>query len=109
VKIQLFGEKIVNQKPTKNEENQQLSRSTIGIYLRPLRSIFNEAIADGIIKKEKCYPFGKRKYQIPTSKKQRKHLNWMTFKRSTSMSATRNCRVKHRHGIIGFSAILETE
>lgn len=51
------------------------SRTTIGIKLRNLRAVFNEAIAQGIIKKEKCYPFGRRKYQIPTGKKVKKALD----------------------------------
>lgn len=55
-------------------KSQDISRTTIGIYLRPLRSIFNEAIEDSIIKREKCYPFGKRKYRIPTSKNVKKAL-----------------------------------
>ena len=53
---------------------QGFSKSTIGIYLRPLRAVFNEAIEDGIIKREKCYPFGKRKYRIPSSKNVKKAL-----------------------------------
>lgn len=53
--------------------NQDISKTTIGMYLRPLRTIFNEAIEDDIIKKEKCYPFGRRKYKIPASKIQRRH------------------------------------
>lgn len=51
-----------------------ISKSTLGIYLRPLRAIFNEAIEDGIIKREKSYPFGRRKYQIPTSRNTKKAL-----------------------------------
>lgn len=51
-----------------------MSKSTQGIYLRSLRAIFNEAIADGIISKEKCYPFGRRKYQIPTTRNVKKAL-----------------------------------
>jgi len=44
------------------------SRTTVGMYLRNLKAIFNSAISDGVIKSE-IYPFGKGKYQIPTSKK----------------------------------------
>lgn len=55
-------------------KQQEISKSTIGIYLRPLRAIFNEAIEDGIIKREKCYPFGRRKYRIPSSKNVKKAL-----------------------------------
>ena len=50
------------------------SKSTVGIKLRHLRAIFNEAIERGIIKKEKCYPFGRRKYQIPISRNIKKAL-----------------------------------
>ena len=50
------------------------SRTTVGIKLRPLRTIFNEAIEMGIIKREKCYPFGRRKYQIPTGRNIKKAL-----------------------------------
>ncbi len=50
------------------------SKTTVGIVLRPLRSIFNEAIEDGIISKENCYPFGRKKYQIPTSRNLKKAL-----------------------------------
>jgi len=38
--------------------------STVGIYLRPLRALFNQAIEDKVIKREK-YPFLKGKYTIP--------------------------------------------
>lgn len=47
---------------------------TVGVNLRPLRAIFNEAIADGVIRKELCYPFGKRKYVIPKSRNVKKAL-----------------------------------
>ena len=50
------------------------SKTTIGIYLRSLRSLFNEAISDGILTKDH-YPFGKRKYEIPTSKNVKKALS----------------------------------
>lgn len=51
------------------------SISTVGIYLRPLRAVMNEAIADGIISRENNYPFGKRQYQIPASKNIKKALS----------------------------------
>lgn len=53
---------------------QDYSKTTVGIYIRCLRSIFNEAAENKIIKKEKCYPFGKRRYQIPTSRNIKKAL-----------------------------------
>lgn len=52
---------------------QDYSKTTIGIYVRSLRTIFNEAIEDGLIKRDK-YPFGRRRYQIPTSRNVKKAL-----------------------------------
>jgi site-specific recombinase XerD len=42
--------------------------------LRPLRAVFNTAIADNSINSEQ-YPFGKRKYTIPAPKSVKKALN----------------------------------
>ena len=52
---------------------QGRSPTTVGIYCRNIRSIFNDAIAEGIIKPEH-YPFGRRKYQIPAGKNVKKAL-----------------------------------
>lgn len=49
------------------------SPTTVGIYLRPLRALFNDAIANKDIKSE-IYPFGKRLYQIPSPKAVKKAL-----------------------------------
>ena len=49
------------------------SITTVGIYLRPLRAVFNKAIADRDIDSE-SYPFGKRLYQIPSSRGVKKSL-----------------------------------
>lgn len=49
------------------------SVTTVGIYLRPLRALFNNAIAEGLLTKE-YYPFGKRKYEIPTGNNIKKAL-----------------------------------
>lgn len=58
-----------------------LSKTTIGIYLRPLRAVFNDVIDKGLLSKETSYPFGRRKYQIPTSKKVKKALDIEDVKR----------------------------
>ncbi|MBD0332972.1 MAG: site-specific integrase [Chitinophagaceae bacterium] len=52
-----------------------ISKTTIGIYLRPLRAVFNDVIDKGLLSKETAYPFGRRKYQIPTAKKVKKALD----------------------------------
>lgn len=50
------------------------SRTTVGFYLRPLKAIFNSAIHSGDIHKD-LYPFGKRFYQIPTSRNTKRALD----------------------------------
>ena len=44
--------------------NLKRSRTTVSMYLRALRTVFNKAIADKEISLE-LYPFGKDKYQTP--------------------------------------------
>jgi len=50
------------------------SRTTVSMYLRVLRTIFNNAINDKEIESE-IYPFGKRKYQLPAQKNVKKSLS----------------------------------
>ena len=52
----------------------QLSYSSIGVYMRNIRAIFNQAISKKIISAE-LYPFGKGKYVPPSSKKAKKALS----------------------------------
>lgn len=49
------------------------SITTVGIYLRTLRAVFNEAIYRKLISQE-YYPFSKRRYQMPTGKNIKKAL-----------------------------------
>lgn len=51
----------------------QLSYSSIGVYMRNIRTIFNEAISNKIISSD-LYPFGKGKYVPPATKKAKKAL-----------------------------------
>ena len=55
------------------------SITTAGIYLRPLRTIMNIAKENGIIRSED-YPFGKRKYVLPTGRNIKKALNIQQIK-----------------------------
>jgi len=50
------------------------SLTTVGIYLRNIRRIFNLAVKDGIVSKD-FYPFGKDRYEIPTGKNIKKALD----------------------------------
>ncbi|WP_231583477.1 site-specific integrase [Rufibacter radiotolerans] len=49
------------------------SLTTVGIYLRTLRALYNDAIASGDAKQE-LYPFGKRKYVTPSGRNVKKAL-----------------------------------
>lgn len=49
------------------------STTTVGIYLRSLRAIYNQAIENGSITKE-SYPFKKSKFQIPAGRNIKKAL-----------------------------------
>ena len=50
------------------------SYTTVSIYTRTLRVVFNNAIESNDISKD-VYPFGKNKYKIPRTKKVKKALN----------------------------------
>ena len=51
-----------------------LSYSSVGVYMRNIRAIFNQAISKKIVSLE-LYPFGKGKYVPPTTKKAKKALS----------------------------------
>jgi integrase len=55
-------------------KGEGMTKSTLGFYLRALRAVYNEAVEEGLVRKDKTYPFGKRKYQIPSSRKVKKAL-----------------------------------
>lgn len=61
-------------------EEKQLSRTTISMYLRTLRTIYNNAIAENEVEKE-LYPFGTKKYQIPSVSSVKKALNPLELKK----------------------------
>jgi len=50
------------------------SLTTVGMYLRTLRTLFNTSIAAGIVKLS-LYPFGRNKYEVPQSKAVKKALS----------------------------------
>ena len=56
------------------------THSTVGINLRPLRTLFNIAREDGDIPADH-YPFGKRKYQIPAAVNNKRPLERHELKR----------------------------
>jgi len=63
------------------------SITTVGFYLRSLRTVLNLAKENGTIKPED-YPFGKRKYVLPTGKNIKKALNIDQIKQVFSFETT---------------------
>lgn len=60
-------EKFMTGKP------KERSLTTVSMYVRALRAVYNKAIDEGDIEKD-IYPFGKRKYQVPAVKNVKKAL-----------------------------------
>jgi integrase len=54
--------------------------TSIGIYTRNMRAIFNNQIADGLLH-PRYYPFGKRKYQVSTGANVKKALELSDLKK----------------------------
>jgi integrase len=50
------------------------SLTTVGIYQRSLRSVYNYCVNKGILKKDENYPFGRGKYIIPAGRNVKKAL-----------------------------------
>ena len=65
--------------------NNGRSISTVGIYLRSLRAVYNAQNID-----KSAYPFGKGKYTIPTSKNTKKALTLDEIGRIYSYDAPKN-------------------
>jgi integrase len=55
------------------------SYTTISMYIRSIRALFNEAKSAGVLK-EAQYPFGKGKYEIPTGKGRKMALSLQQIK-----------------------------
>jgi integrase/recombinase XerD len=66
---------------------QDNSRTSVGIYLRALRKIFNQAIEDEIIDQE-IYPF--KKYKIPTGKNTKKAIEAPDLKKLFNLDVKGN-------------------
>lgn len=69
---------VVNKKTGEEEKKPGASPTTVSIYLRTLRTLFNEAISDGVIDRS-LYPFrqgksDKRKYSPPVARNIKKAL-----------------------------------
>jgi len=59
---------------------QNKSKTTVGMYARNMRTMYNEAI-EADLAKRKNYPFGRRKYVIPASRNIKKALTGEDLKK----------------------------
>lgn len=83
ISIQKYKPKLsvfdINTGFLKAYENEMISQgksiTTIGIYLRSLRTIYNYAVNEGIVKRDETYPFVKKKYIIPAARNVKKALS----------------------------------
>ena len=71
------------------------SITTVGMYLRTLRTLFNDAIAAGDVSAE-LYPFGKRKYQIPSGVNIKKALSMAEIAKIFSYTPTSESEARCR-------------
>ena len=67
-------ERFMTEPPKGNDKLKARSLTTVSMYLRALRAVFNTAIEDKEIDAE-IYPFGKRKYQVPAVRSVKKALS----------------------------------
>lgn len=74
LRFQEINVKFLNSYEIWMVETNGRTETTVGIYLRGLRVIFNRAIDLKAIKSE-LYPFGAKKYDIPSSANKKKALN----------------------------------
>lgn len=71
------------------------SMTTIGMYLRTLRALFNDAIASGDVNPD-LYPFGKRKFLIPSGANIKKALTLADIKKIFSYEPGTDSEARNR-------------
>lgn len=69
--------------------------TSISMYLRTLRTLYNDAIAAGDIEKD-LYPFGKRKYQVPAGKNTKKALPLSDIEKIFQYTCAHNSEARAR-------------
>jgi len=69
--------------------------TSVSMYVRTLRTLFNDVIASGDISNE-LYPFGKRLYKIPAGKSVKKSLVLSDIEKIFSYNATSDSEAKAR-------------
>lgn len=78
-------------------KNGERSESSLGIYLRSLKAVVNQAIDEGLMKRE-AYPFGKgkNKYSIPTSRNIKKALSLADLKKIYDYESSNQAELRAR-------------
>jgi len=61
--------------------DEKNSPTTVGIYVRTLRTIYNYCIGKGVIKKDENYPFGRNRFLIPAGRNIKKALTISELKK----------------------------
>lgn len=75
--------------------NNQISATTIAIYMKPISFILNRAIEEGQLNRE-SYPFGKNKYQMPVSRNKKKALKMNQIEQIYNYKPEIECQDKAR-------------
>jgi site-specific recombinase XerD len=71
---------LTKRKKGKSKTPRSNSLTTVGIYLRNVRTVFHQAIKEGYLKAE-SYPFGEGKFEIPTGRNIKKSLQFEEIKK----------------------------
>ncbi|KAA6311825.1 Tyrosine recombinase XerC [termite gut metagenome] len=75
--------------------NEGKSYTTISMYVRCIRALFNEAISMGTIR-QNIYPFGKKQYEIPIGKRRKMALSLEQIKGIVTYDDGSEATVKYR-------------
>lgn len=86
----------------KNSIDNGKSYTTVGIYLRTLRAVFNTAIDKGVVPREN-YPFGRKKYEIPAGRNIKKALNVQDIKKIMDYDVEGNASIELSKDMFLFS------
>ncbi len=82
--------------------NQDKTLTTVGIYLRNLRAIYNQAIRESVVPQAQ-YPFGKHKYQIPAGRNVKKALTMEEIEKIFSYPAPKGSTEERSRDLWMFS------
>jgi integrase len=75
--------------------NEGRSFTTISMYIRCIRALFNEGISMGTVR-QNLYPFGKKLYEIPKGKGRKMALNLQQIKQIISFDDGSEATAKYR-------------